>query len=70
MNILEKFYPVIIIFAVFVGVGFGQNTVMGAYADLVILPLLMVMLFMTFLQIPVQDIKRSFANQKYYFFLY
>ncbi|MCM3762476.1 bile acid:sodium symporter [Alkalihalobacillus oceani] len=59
MNLIEKWYSMIILTAVIVGLSLGQFESISAHAELVIMPLLVVMLYVTFLQIPFQDITKS-----------
>ncbi|KUP03882.1 arsenic resistance protein [Bacillus coahuilensis m2-6] len=63
MGLFEKLYTLFIIFSVLIGLVIGQVSGMENYADKFILPLLIIMLYLTFLQIPLKDIKRSFSNR-------
>ncbi|MFD1849688.1 arsenic resistance protein [Oceanobacillus bengalensis] len=65
MGLFEKLYTVLIILSVLIGLIIGQVDGIEIYADKAILPLLIIMLYITFLQIPVKDIKRSFSNRKF-----
>lgn len=55
----------LIISSVLIGLIIGQVDGIEIFADKVILPLLIIMLYLTFLQIPLKDIKRSFLNRKF-----
>jgi ACR3 family arsenite efflux pump ArsB len=65
MSILEKSYSILIMIAVAAGLLFGQINGVSPVADAVIVPLLMIMLFFTFIQVPFKDMKRSFSNRKF-----
>jgi len=65
MSILERSYSILIMIAVAAGLLFGQINGVSPVADAVIVPLLMIMLFFTFIQVPFKDIKRSFSNLKF-----
>jgi ACR3 family arsenite efflux pump ArsB len=65
MGFLEKIYSLLIMIAVMTGLLLGQINGVSPVADAVIVPLLIVMLFFTFIQIPAKDIKRSFSNRKF-----
>ncbi|MET3505284.1 arsenic resistance protein [Halalkalibacter oceani] len=62
MSLIEKWYSVLILAAVLIGLSLGQFESISAHAELVIMPLLVVMLYVTFLQIPFRDITKSGKN--------
>lgn len=65
MSLFEKLYTLIIFLAVMIGIGLGQMELIRANAETFILPLLIAMLYITFLQIPMEEIKKSFRNSKF-----
>lgn len=65
MNIVEKLYTVIILSAAVIGIGAGRIEMIQENAEHFIVPLLMVMLYLTFLQIPLQQAKQAFGNAKF-----
>ena len=65
MNLIEKLYTLIIFLAVIIGIGIGQAELIRANAESFIVPLLVAMLYITFLQIPIEDIKIAFKNKKF-----
>ncbi|WP_134704919.1 arsenic resistance protein [Ammoniphilus sp. YIM 78166] len=65
MNLVEKLYSFIILLSVVLGLGLGNFMIATNYAELFIVPLLIGMLYITFLQIPIEDIKDSFKNIKF-----
>ncbi|MRX73950.1 arsenic resistance protein [Bacillus lacus] len=62
MNILEKLYTLIIFVAVIAGLAAGQFAALGRAAEYSILPLMVCMLYFTFLHIPLSEIGHSFKN--------
>ncbi|MFG6116142.1 arsenic resistance protein [Halobacillus sp. MO56] len=62
MNLFEKLYTLIIFSAVVIGLGIGQVALISTNADSFIVPLLVAMLYITFLQVPMEEIKKSFRN--------
>ncbi len=58
MNLLEKLYTFIIFLAVLIGIGIGQTELIRANAESFIVPLLVAMLYITFLQIPMEELKK------------
>ena len=62
MNLFEKLYTFIIFLAVIIGVSLGQVQLIQANAESLIVPLLVVMLYITFLQIPLKEMKKAFKN--------
>jgi len=65
IGIFEKLYTFIIFFAVIVGISLGQVQLIQANAESFIVPLLVAMLYITFLQIPLNEIKKAFKNTKF-----
>jgi ACR3 family arsenite efflux pump ArsB len=65
MSLLEKLYSLIIFLAVVVGLSLGQIDLIRAYAESFILPLLVAMLYITFLHIPIEEITTSLRNIKF-----
>jgi arsenite transporter len=65
MSVIEKAYSFIIFIAVVLGIALGQVNVFEQQADLVIVPLLIAMLYITFLQIPLTRITKAFRNIKF-----
>lgn len=65
MGLVEKSYTGIILIVVFIGIGLGQNEAVRTHAEMIILPLLIMMLYSTFLQIPINELKQSFRNRKF-----
>lgn len=65
MNLLEKLYTLIIFLAVTAGIGIGQVELIRDNAESFIVPLLVAMLYITFLQIPIEEIKKAFKNIKF-----
>ena len=62
MSLLEKWYTFIIFSAVLLGISMGQIEMVRTNADSLIVPLLVAMLYITFIQIPVEEIKKAFQN--------
>lgn len=65
MNLFEKLYTLIIFLAVIIGIVLGQVKLINAIAESFIVPLLIAMLYITFLQIPIGEIKKAFKNIKF-----
>ncbi|MBU8772632.1 arsenic resistance protein [Cytobacillus oceanisediminis] len=65
MNLIEKLYTFIIFLSVIIGISIGQAELIRANAESFIVPLLVAMLYITFLQIPIEDIKIAFKNIKF-----
>ncbi len=65
MNLIEKLYTVIIFLAVFIGISIGQIELIRANAEIFIVPLLVAMLYITFLQVPIEEIMNSYKNIKF-----
>ncbi|MGF2617323.1 arsenic resistance protein [Rossellomorea vietnamensis] len=65
MNLFEKLYTLIIFMAVVIGILIGQIESVKIHAERFIVPLLIAMLYITFLQIPLEEIKKAFKNRKF-----
>ncbi|MBM7571914.1 arsenic resistance protein [Aquibacillus albus] len=65
MNVIEKLYSFIILLAVIVGISIGQFEGIQKNSESFIVPLLVAMLFITFLQIPMNEIKKAFKNSMF-----
>ncbi|MFB4162830.1 arsenic resistance protein [Alteribacillus sp. JSM 102045] len=65
MTTLEKLYSFIILGAVLFGLGLGQFDIFRTNTEYVITPLLVGMLYFTFLHIPFENIKKSLQNIKF-----
>lgn len=65
MGLFEKLYTFIIFIAVVIGISIGQVELIRANAERFIVPLLVAMLYITFLQIPIEEIKKAFKNNRY-----
>lgn len=65
MGLFEKLYTLIIFLAVIIGISIGQVELIRANAESFIVPLLVAMLYITFLQIPIEAIKQAFKNIKF-----
>lgn len=65
MENVNKFQSFIILFMVFIGIILGQIDLIQAYSEYLIMPSLMAMLFLVFIQIPIKDITKSFKNIKF-----
>src|SRR5690625_3061769 len=65
MSLIEKLYSFIIFISVTIGIGIGQFEIVRGSAEIFIVPLLVIMLYITFLQIPIEDIKTSFKNLRF-----
>ncbi|WP_026105023.1 arsenic resistance protein [Halalkalibacterium ligniniphilum] len=62
MNVLEKWYSLLIFVSVVIGIGLGRYEVVKINAEFFIVPFLVIMLYLTFLQIPLGKIKQAFKN--------
>ncbi|MGL4570677.1 MAG: arsenic resistance protein [Clostridium sp.] len=67
MDNINKFQGLIILLMAFLGLLFGQIGFIQQYASYIITPSLIIMLFLVFIQIPLQDITSSFKNTKFTF---
>lgn len=65
MENINKFQSLVILFMVALGILLGQIGFVQEYAEYLITPFLMVMLFLVFLQIPLKDILKSLKNLKF-----
>lgn len=65
MSLNDKLYPLYILLSVIAGLVIGQAETIRIDFDSLILPLLIVMLYLTFLQIPLRDIQASLINVKF-----
>lgn len=65
MENVNKFQSFIILFMVFIGIILGQIDLIQVYSEYLIMPSLMAMLFLVFIQIPIKDITKSFKNMKF-----
>ncbi len=65
MENVNKFQSFIILFMVFIGIILGQIDLIQTYSQYLIMPSLMAMLFLVFIQIPIKDITKSFKNMKF-----
>ena len=65
MGNINKFQSLVILFMVALGILLGQIGFVQEYAEYLITPFLMVMLFLVFLQIPLKDILKSSKNLKF-----
>jgi arsenite transporter len=65
MSLFEKLYTIIIFLAVVIGICLGQVQHIRANAGNFIVPLLVTMLYITFLQIPLDEMKKAFKNTRF-----
>jgi len=65
MSLIEKLYSFIIFVSVIVGISIGQNETDRGSAEFFIVPLLVIMLYITFIQLPIEDVKMSFKNLRF-----
>ena len=65
MDNVNKFQSLIILLMVVIGIMIGQVDIISRYSEDMIMPALMVMLFLVFVQIPLKDITKSFKNRKF-----
>lgn len=65
MGILDKLQTVIILFAVGLGLLLGQVNIIEHYAENLITPFLLLMLYGLFLTIPLQQLRNAFSNIKF-----
>lgn len=65
MGILDKLQTFIILFAVGLGLLLGQVNIVELYAENLITPFLLLMLYGLFLTIPLQQLKKAFSNRKF-----
>ncbi|MDV2884906.1 bile acid:sodium symporter [Alkalihalophilus pseudofirmus] len=65
MSVIEKLYSIIILAAVILGLSLGQVDLIRIHAESLIVPFLLAMLYITFLQIPLDQLKKAFKNIKF-----
>lgn len=65
MDNINKFQSIVILGMVLLGILLGQINIFQVYSEYIIMPALMIMLFLVFLQIPLKDITKSFKNLKF-----
>jgi len=65
MSSIEKYQSFFILMSVALGLILGQSAIVRDYADLFIVPFLMVMLFGIFLQVPLRQLRNSFKNCRF-----
>jgi len=65
MSLIGKLYSFIILISVIAEISIGQFETIRGSAEFFIVPLLVTMLYITFLQIPITDIKSSFKNLRF-----
>lgn len=65
MENINKFQSFMILLMVVIGIFIGQLDIIQGYSEYLIMPSLMAMLFLVFLQIPLKDIVKSFNNKKF-----
>lgn len=65
MENINKFQSFIILAMVFIGIILGQFSFVQNYSEYIIMPSLIIMLFLVFIQIPLKDITKSFKNVKF-----
>ncbi len=65
MEEVNKFQSLIIFIMVLLGILLGQIPLIQNYSEYLIMPALMVMLFLVFIQIPLKEIGSSFKNIKF-----
>ena len=66
MNSINRYQSLIIALAVIAGLLAGQVETVASVAGYVIVPFLMLMLFGLFLNIPINDLLKSFSNLKFF----
>ncbi|MDR8394347.1 hypothetical protein NC796_24575 [Aliifodinibius sp. S!AR15-10] len=66
MNSINRYQSLIIGLAVIIGLLIGQTEMVAKYADYVIVPFLMLMLYGLFLNIPLRDLLKSFSHRKFF----
>lgn len=65
MGLFEKLQTLILLIAVGLGLLLGQIKGIGQYAETLIVPFLLFMLYGLFLTIPLQELKKAFLNRKF-----
>lgn len=65
MDNINKFQSLIILLMVLIGIILGQINIIQTYSEYIIMPSLIIMLFLVFIQIPLKNITKSFKNIKF-----
>ncbi len=65
MEEVNKFQSIIIFAMVLLGILIGQIDIVQTYSEYFIMPALMIMLFLVFIQVPLKEIGKSFKNTKF-----
>lgn len=65
MEEVNKFQSLIIFVMILLGILIGQIDVVQTYSEYLIMPALMIMLFLVFIQVPLKEIGSSFKNIKF-----
>lgn len=65
MDNINKFQSLIILLMALIGIILGQINIIRIYSEYIIMPSLIIMLFLVFIQIPLKDITKSFKNIKF-----
>ena len=65
MDFVEKIEPIIIFFAIILGLLFSNVGIIAQNTGNLITPFLCLMLFGLFLEIPLNELKNSFKNVKF-----
>lgn len=65
MDNINKFQSIVILGIVLLGILLGQINIIHIYSEYLIMPSLIIMLFLVFVQIPLKDITKSFKNLKF-----
>ncbi|RDY22491.1 arsenic resistance protein [Romboutsia maritimum] len=65
MENINKFQSFIILIMVAIGIILGQVDLIQNYSEFVIMPALLIMLFLVFIQIPLKEIRNSLKNIKF-----
>ncbi|MGL4760882.1 MAG: arsenic resistance protein [Sarcina sp.] len=65
MEEVNKFQSLIIFAMVLLGILIGQISFVQTYSEYLIMPALMIMLFLVFIQIPLKELGKSFKNIKF-----
>lgn len=65
MSLFEKLQTVILVAVIGLGIFLGRNFPAAVYADRLVAPALMCMLFGLFLSIPLNDLKKSFRDTRF-----
>jgi len=67
LSSLEKFRPIILIIAIFVGLFVGFNTLaFNSYADAIISIFLVVLVYSLFLSVSIERVEKSFGNLRFF----